>query len=349
VSSKGPISATVNSRILLWDADDGDRPFDGIGDEYTEADGSDVPWREALDSIGELYSVSEALPADLSPFELIIYLGGVVNFGEPESNVPMTDDDAAALTGFIEDGGDLYIEEPMFGGAYYVNGSPATIGLWNLFHATYATGLGKTYGNVDSVDGQSGRLTQGMSLDYDYQGWPDQFVGVVGPDGGADAALVWADQGAIERGSLYVDTDTGSRRYMVPVLLGGMTDASYPSTRLEYVTRILDDSGLIGTAGVEDAEVGRVNRLLQNSPNPFNPTTSIRYSVASDGAKVAMHIYDVAGRRVATVLDRTSQAGDHIVSWDGRDDGGRLVASGIYFCRLSVDAWSASRKMVLLK
>ncbi|MFH1866172.1 MAG: C25 family cysteine peptidase, partial [Candidatus Eisenbacteria bacterium] len=298
VSSRGPIAASVNSRVLLWDADDGDKPFDGIGDDYTTADGSEVPWVEALDSIGELYSVSETLPADLSPFELIIYLGGVVNFGEPEANVPMTDVDAAALTSFIEDGGDVYIEEPMFGGAYYVNGSPTTIGLWNLFHATYATGLGKAEGNVDSVTGQSGRLTQGMSLDYDYQGWPDQFVGVVGPDGGADAALVWLDQGALERGAIYVDAGTAGRRYMVPVLLGGMTDGSYPSTRLEYVTRMLDDSGLIGSAGVDDAEVGRVNRLLQNSPNPCHPTTSIRYAVANDGAKVGMHIYDVAGRRV---------------------------------------------------
>ncbi|MFH1688870.1 MAG: C25 family cysteine peptidase [Candidatus Eisenbacteria bacterium] len=349
VSSEGPVSATVNSMILLWDADDGDKPFDGIGDDYTAADGSDVPWREALDSIGELYSVSETLPADLSPFELIIYLGGVASFGEPEANVTMTDDDAAALTSFIEEGGDVYVEEPMFGFAYYINGSPTTIELWDLFHATYSTGLGKADGNVVSVTGQSGRLTQGMSLDYDYQGWPDQFVGEVGPNGDADAALVWLDQGALERGALCVDTSTGSRRYMVPVLLGGMTDGSYPSIRLEYVTRILDDSGLIGTAGVDDAEVGRLNRLLQNSPNPFNPSTSIRYSVARDGARVGMHIYDVAGRRVATVLDKTAQAGHHVASWDGRDDGGSPVASGIYFCRLSVDAWSATRKMVLLK
>ncbi len=349
VSSRGPVSATVNSRILLWDADDGDTPFDGIGDEYTAADGSDVPWREALDSIGELYSVSESLPADLSPFELVIYLGGVVNFGEPEANVPMTDDEAAALSSFLEGGGDVYIEEPMFGGTYYVNGSPTTIGLWDLFHATYATGVGMAEGNVDAVAGQSGRLTQGMSLDYDYQGWPDHFVSEVGPDGDADAALVWLDQSARERGALYVDAATGSRRYMVPVLLGGMTDGSYPSTRLEYVTRMLDDSGLIGTAGVGDAEVGRVNRLLQNSPNPFNPTTSIRYSVGTDGARVGMHIYDVAGRRVATVLEGTSPAGSHVASWNGRDDSGRPVASGIYFCRLSVDAWTASRKMVLLK
>ncbi len=349
VWSKGPIAASVNSRILLWDADDGDKPFDGIGDDYTTADGSEVPWIEALDSIGELYSVSETLPDDLSPFELIIYVGGVINFGDPGANVPMTDDEVAALTSFIDGGGDVYVEEPMFGGSYYINGSPTTIELWNRFHATYAVGQGKADGNVESLTGQSGRLTQDMSFDYDYQGWADQFVGEVGPNGDAGASLIWLDHGALERGALYVDAGAGSRRYMVPVLLGGMTDGSYPSTRLEYVTRILDDSDLIGTAGVDDVEVGRVNRLSQNSPNPFNPSTSIRYSVGKDGARVRMHVYDVAGRCIATVLDETAQAGVHAVHWNGRDDDGRPVASGIYFCRLSVDAWSATRKMVLLK
>jgi hypothetical protein len=348
VESKGPIAASVNSKILLWDADDGDTPFDGLGDDYTGVDGSETPWVEALDSIGELYTISRTLPDDLSPFHLIIYLGGVVNFGEPEQNVPMTDGEAAALAGFMEAGGDVYVEEPMFGGTYFVNGSATTIDLWNSFHATYALGQGMAEGNVESVAGQSGRLTQDLSFDYDYQGWPDHFVAEIGPDGDADASLVWTDQSGLERGSLYVDPGTGSRRYMVPLLLGGMADGAYPSTRLEYVTRILDDSGLIGNTGADSA-VGRPNRLMQNSPNPFNPSTSIRYSVATDGARVRMHVYDVAGRRIATVLDGTSPAGDHVARWHGVDDGGRPVASGVYFCRLSVDGWTAARKMVLLK
>jgi hypothetical protein len=349
VESKGPIAASVNSKILLWDADDGDRPFDGLGDDYTGVDGSETPWVEALDSIGELYTISRTLPDDLSPFHLIIYLGGVVNFGEPEQNVPMTDSEAAALASFMDAGGDVYIEEPMFGGTYFVNGTATTIDLWNRFHATYALGQGMADGNVESVAGQSGRLTQDLSFDYDYQGWPDHFVAEIGPDGDADASLVWTDQSAIERGSLYVDPGTGSRRYMVPLLLGGMTDGAYPSTRLEYVTRILDDSDLIGNTGVDDGTVGRANRLLQNSPNPFNPSTSIRYSVATDGARVRMHVYDVAGRRIATVLDEIGSAGDHVARWHGVDDDGRPVASGVYFCRLSVDGWTAARKMVLLK
>ncbi|MBN2564449.1 MAG: hypothetical protein JXB46_01945 [Candidatus Eisenbacteria bacterium] len=349
VLSRGPVAATVNSRILVWDADDGDTPFDGIGDDYGPGIGTEVPWIEALDAIGELYSVSSTLPADLEPFDLIIYLGGIINFGDPEANVPMTEDQILDLTAFIDSGGDVYVEEPMFGGAYYVNGSPAAVELWNRFHSVYVVGQTMSEGNVASLAGQAGTPTQSMSLPYDFQDPPDQFVAEIGPDGGAGSSLLWGDQLGRQRGSLYVDAPSGCRRYMVPVLLGGMTDVDAPSTRLDYVTRILEDSGLIGTAGI-DGPSGSVGRLEQNAPNPFNPQTTIRYSVSRQGARVVLAIYDVAGRRVNTIADGPREAGDHAVIWDGTDELGRPVASGVYFCRLSIDGASGqARKMVLLK
>jgi hypothetical protein len=126
VTARGPIAASNNSRILVWDADDADKPFDGVGDEFTEEDGTEVPWLEALDSIGELYTVTETLPGDLSTFDLIIYLGGVVNFGDGCQNVPLTDAEAVSLTDYLDAGGNVYVEEPNFGGHYYGAGSPAT-------------------------------------------------------------------------------------------------------------------------------------------------------------------------------------------------------------------------------
>jgi hypothetical protein len=204
-------------------------------------------------------------------------------------------------------------------------------------------------GNVVTLDGVSGALTADMSFAYDYQGWPDQFVNVVSPNGDPGGSILWTDQGAEDRGSRYVDAATGSRRYMVPILLGGMSDAADPSTRLEYVVRLLEDNDLIGTAGVGDGIVAGLNRLDQNAPNPFNPTTSIRFFVARDGARVRMSVYDVAGRLVSDLVDGPATAGEHTARWDGTDAGGKPVASGVYFVRLSVDGWSDSRKMALLK
>jgi hypothetical protein len=349
VAASGPIASTVNSRILVWDADDGDTPFDGIGDDFSSSDGTEAPWIEALDQTGKLYSVAASLPGDLEPFDLIIYLGGVVNFGDPEANAPMTEEEILTLTAFIDEGGDVYIEEPVFGGTYYTNGGPEAVELWNRFHCTYAVGSNMSEGNVQSVVGQGGSLTEPMSFNYDFQDLPDQFVGAIGPDGAPGTSLLWTDQGGDDRGSLYVDPESGGRRYMVPVLLGGFTDGASPSTRLDYVTAILQGSDLLEETGT-DFVVAAPGRLMQNSPNPFNPVTKIAYSVGRDGAHVAVGVYDVAGRLVKTLSDGPAEAGDHVAVWDGTDDAGRPVASGVYFCRLSVDGlWSSARKMVLLK
>jgi hypothetical protein len=349
VSSVGPVVPTDNALILVWDADDGDQPFDGVGDQFTLGDGTEVPWTQALDEIGELYDCFESLPADLSHYDLVVYLGGITNIGEGALNTPLTEDEIAALTDYVDGGGSLYVEEPGFGGRYYVNGTAASIELWNRFHATFTAGAVRTTGNVESVTGEAGALMDGLSLAYDYQDWPDQFVGLISSNDDPGSSQLWLDQGSDGRGTLYVDPATGSHRYMVPVLLGGMSDGADPSTRNEIVTRILADCSILGETGVDEGPSAVGNRLGQNAPNPFNPSTSIHFAVGREGARVSLAIYDVAGRRVATLYDGRATAGDHSVRWDGRDGSGRRVASGVYFSRLSVDGWTASRKMVLLK
>ena len=81
--------------------------------------------------------------------------------------------------------------------------------------------------------------------------------------------------------------------------------------------------------------------LAQNAPNPFNPSTTLRFAVPSDGA-VQMAVYDVTGRHVRTLVDRHVEAGEHSVVWDGRDDAGRSAASGVYIVRLALSGESRS-------
>jgi flagellar hook assembly protein FlgD len=90
-------------------------------------------------------------------------------------------------------------------------------------------------------------------------------------------------------------------------------------------------------------------RLGHNSPNPFNPVTSIDYDIPAGGGVVDISVFDVAGRRVATLYSGHHDPGTHSVTWNGRDSRGRSVASGIYFVRLDALEFSASRKMILLK
>lgn len=88
--------------------------------------------------------------------------------------------------------------------------------------------------------------------------------------------------------------------------------------------------------------------LYQNHPNPFNPATEISYYLPSAG-RVVIEIFDVAGRRIRTLVNGPQPAGRYSVEWTGQDNSGRRVASGIYFCRLSAGKETLTRKMVLMR
>ena len=89
-------------------------------------------------------------------------------------------------------------------------------------------------------------------------------------------------------------------------------------------------------------------RLAQNTPNPFNPRTSIRFRLA-EAADVGLEIFDAAGRRVRSLTLGRRSAGDHDVVFDGRDAHGRELASGVYHYRLRSGNESLVRRMVLVR
>jgi photosystem II stability/assembly factor-like uncharacterized protein len=89
-------------------------------------------------------------------------------------------------------------------------------------------------------------------------------------------------------------------------------------------------------------------RLEQNHPNPFNPSTTIRYHLTRAG-EVELTIYDAAGARVQTLVRKHQERGDHTARWNGRDVSGRAVPSGTYLYELRAGAQHETRKMTLLK
>ncbi|MBD3348048.1 MAG: hypothetical protein GF400_02485 [Candidatus Eisenbacteria bacterium] len=100
---------------------------------------------------------------------------------------------------------------------------------------------------------------------------------------------------------------------------------------------------------VPDEATGAGARLQQNAPNPFSPSTRIAYSVPSGGTQVELAVFTAAGRRVRTLVDDFQKGGEHAIMWDGRDEQGSEMASGIYFCRMVIGDKKATRKMVLLR
>lgn len=88
--------------------------------------------------------------------------------------------------------------------------------------------------------------------------------------------------------------------------------------------------------------------LAQNAPNPFNPQTRIDYDIPK-ATNVRLEIYNVLGQHVKTLVDEFQEPGSKSVIWDGRDNSGSMVASGIYFYRMDAGEFSLTRKMMMLK
>ena len=88
--------------------------------------------------------------------------------------------------------------------------------------------------------------------------------------------------------------------------------------------------------------------LLNNYPNPFNPETSINFIVPKM-SRVMLAIYDILGRKIRTLLSETKAAGSYNVTWNGKNNQGQPLASGLYFYKLQAGEFSATKKMMLLK
>lgn len=111
---------------------------------------------------------------------------------------------------------------------------------------------------------------------------------------------------------------------------------------------VFDIEDLFGCPmGVDEVGPGAAV-LMQNVPNPFNPRTSLVFSLAAP-ARSRLTVYDVSGRFVKTLLDGALAPGEHRAVWDGTDATGEPVPSGVYFYRLETDDAVATRRMVLLR
>jgi len=94
--------------------------------------------------------------------------------------------------------------------------------------------------------------------------------------------------------------------------------------------------------------VPMVSQLRANFPNPFNPSTTISFDVAKEG-NVQIEVFNIRGQKVKTLLNETRGIGNHSVVWEGTDNHGRILSSGVYFYRMTTGEFSQTRRMLLLK
>jgi len=127
-----------------------------------------------------------------------------------------------------------------------------------------------------------------------------------------------------------------------------------------YVTAVYDESGVVEStpsnvemisythSDTDDVVASPSTKLVGNYPNPFNPTTNISFDLAHP-AHVCIEIYNIKGQRVKTLTSDIFETGRHNVVWNGADELGRSVGSGVYFYRMNTAGYNSVRKMLLLK
>jgi hypothetical protein len=127
---------------------------------------------------------------------------------------------------------------------------------------------------------------------------------------------------------------------------------AWPPARAHHFKDIMQSLqvSIFSPTGIPNGKDVFANRLDNNYPNPFNPTTTIRYSIRSKGY-VSLRIYDVTGALVRTLVDevQTPRAEGFAIEWNGSTNAGSNVASGVYFYRLVTEGFDETKKMVLLK
>jgi len=126
-----------------------------------------------------------------------------------------------------------------------------------------------------------------------------------------------------------------------------------PDNGRYYKLSAVDDAGNEGEivdpeTVVDVPDVPREFALFPCVPNPFNPSTTIRFSLPVD-TNVSLRVYDLLGRKISDLFSKDLPQGNHEVEWRGRDDQGESVASGVYFYRLEAEEFTRTRKMILLK
>jgi hypothetical protein len=137
----------------------------------------------------------------------------------------------------------------------------------------------------------------------------------------------------------YFDTNVppGVYIYYVTAMYGSYE--SLPSNEVEVT---------VTGSGTDPENIPFVTNLEGNYPNPFNPTTTIKYSLI-ENSKVELTIYNLKGQKVKQLIKNQLSTGQHSVVWNGRDENNKQVASGVYFYKLKTENYEKIKKMILIK
>jgi len=231
----------------------------------------------------------------------------------------------------------LIVEGPDFGEDYDGDGFFDNLGL-NL------AGPGDVDTNVTKIWASS-ELWSNLWIEFDYAAGSqaDRYVDILAAVGSNTQAIGW-DQDTIPR-IFYYNEAGASQALIGAAYLGGIVDGTAAiHTQLRAASGYLNKLGIPNT-GIEniEGELPTEFGLVSAYPNPFNPVTTIKFELP-ENCEVELGIYDVTGKRMATVISRSLKSGVYEATWDASG-----LPSGVYFARLTTGNKAATQKLMLLK
>ncbi len=156
---------------------------------------------------------------------------------------------------------------------------------------------------------------------------------------------VYRNEDGGEFSHIFVTTTTHFIQELAePHIYGYAVSGMYSNSAESYLSEIVYADFSDGSNPV----IPLITELKGNFPNPFNPITEIKFSLAKD-SEVTLEIFNIKGQNIRTLVHENLPTGEHIVSWDGKSDTGQPSGSGVYFYRFRADNINQLRKMILLK
>ncbi|MFX0133296.1 MAG: T9SS type A sorting domain-containing protein, partial [Candidatus Hodarchaeota archaeon] len=126
------------------------------------------------------------------------------------------------------------------------------------------------------------------------------------------------------------------------------TDNPPGGAKYNYRLKQIDMDGNFEYSSTREIMVPSKFALYQNHPNPFNPETTISFELPVS-THVILDIYNMLGQKIDTLIDEPRPAGYQQIIWNGKDDAGRIIGSGLYFYHIKTDDFEATKKLVLLR
>lgn len=241
--------------------------------------------------------------------------------------------------------------------------SPITITgseeLWIGFEVTHASGAHPAgcsttsyvadQGDMIALDGAWDTLYNATEGSYSYawniHGWT---VGANGRDVEINRSLTGYK--VYLNGQLQGQVGTDARNYLLSGLVSGQTyTAGVTAVYTSGETQAATVQFTFNPTAANDNNVAPARtELVGNYPNPFNPNTTIKFANKENGM-VKLNIFNVRGQKVRSLVNSQMAAGTHTINWNGTDDNGNVVASGVYMYNLECGRYTSTKKMILMK